>query len=94
MSQDLEVLSIPASSDTDAEVDERNPVDVVMVDADNSNSSQADANQGEENRVEDVIGVPEPDYDIHKSVFYTHKFYKKIIKEDGRAVAKCMMCWQ
>ena len=68
----------------------RNPVvDVVMVDADNS--SQADANQGEENRVEDVIGVPEPDYHIHKSVFYTHKFYKKIIKEDGRAVAKCMM---
>ena len=40
MSQDLEVLSIPASSDTDAEVDERNPVDVVMVDADNSNSNK------------------------------------------------------
>lgn len=81
----------------------RNPVvDVVMVDVDNNN--QADANQGEENRVEDVriveaqaqvvIGVPDPDYDIHKSVFYTHKFYKKIIKEDGSAVAKCLVCWE
>ena len=32
----------------------RNPVDVVMVDVDNNN--QADANQGEENRVEDEEG--------------------------------------
>ena len=92
-------ISWPSCS---ASADIRNPVvDVVMVDVDNNN--QADANQGEENRVEDVriveaqaqvvIGVPDPDYDIHKSVFYTHKFYKKIIKEDGSAVAKCLVCW-
>ena len=36
------------------------------------------------------IGVPTPDYDIHKSVFYTHNFFHKIMKEDGSAVAKCM----
>merc|ERR1719266_2738910 len=74
-----------------------------MVDVDNNNQAD-DANQGEENRVEDariveaqaqvIIGVPDPDYDIHKSVFYTHKFFKKIIKEDGSAVAKCMVCWE
>ena len=40
------------------------------------------------------IGVPTPDYDIHKSVFYTHNFFHKIMKEDGSAVAKCMVCWE
>ena len=40
------------------------------------------------------IRVSTPDYDIHKSVFYTHNFYNKIMKEDGSAVAKCMVCWE
>lgn len=32
------------------------------------------------------------DYDIQKSVFYTHNFYTKVEKEDGTLAAKCLMC--
>ena len=41
-----------------------------------------------------VIGIPAPDYNINKSVFYTHYFYKKIQREDGTVVDKCNVRWE
>ena len=76
-------------ADPDAEV-------MVVNDGNNNDSLEVEAEMDVE--VEDegqfVIGIPAPDYDLNKSVFYTHYFYKKITRDDGSVVAKCNVCWE
>ena len=54
----------------------------------NHNRDDAEIIEAQAQVTQVFIRVSTPDYDIHKSVFYTHNFYNKIMKKDGSAVAK------
>ena len=69
----------------------------MIVDEGNNNDSlllEAEMDVQVEHEGQFVIGIPDPDYEVHKSVFYTHYFYKKIAREDGTVVAKYNVCWE
>ena len=71
--------------------------EVMIVDEGNNNDSlllEAEMDVQVDDEDQFVIGIPAPDYNINKSVFYTHYFYKKIQREDGTDVARCNVCWE
>ena len=41
-----------------------------------------------------MIGVPFPGFDVFQSVFYSHHYFEKVVKESGNTEAKCRMCFE
>ena len=49
----------------------------------------------EENYLDNVtVGKAEDNFSIHKSVFYSHNYFRRVSRDDGREHALCIMCWK
>ena len=57
---------------------------------DDNNSTQED-----ESYLDNVtVGKAEDNFNIHTSVFYSHNYFRKVVRDNGTKHAICIMCWK